>query len=93
MPQILDDATIRDRLGGLAGWTLQDGKLHRELAFADFSEAFGFLTRVALLAEKHGHHPEIRNSYRTVVIELVSHDAGGVTDADLEMARAIAALS
>lgn len=92
MAHTLDDATIRDRLSGLHGWSLQDGKIHREYAFDDFSHAFGFLSRVALLAEKRDHHPDIQNSYSRVVLDLVSHDAGGVTDADLEMAEAIQAL-
>lgn len=93
MAQTLDDATIRNRLASLDGWSLQDGKLHREYRFDDFSSAFAFLSRVALLAEKRNHHPDIQNSYGRVVLELVSHDAGGVTDADLEMAAAIRALS
>ncbi|HKI58296.1 MAG TPA: 4a-hydroxytetrahydrobiopterin dehydratase [Trueperaceae bacterium] len=92
MPQTLDDNAVRDRLSDLEGWTLRSGKLHKEYGFRDFSEAFGFLSRVALLAEKRNHHPEIRNSYSTVVIELVSHDAGGVTDKDIDMAEAIQAL-
>jgi len=92
MAHTLDDASIRDRLEGLQGWSLQDGKIHREYRFDDFSHAFGFLSRVALLAEKHDHHPDIQNSYGRVVLDLVSHDAGGVTDADLEMAEAIQAL-
>ena len=93
MAHTLDEATIRDRLSGLRGWSLQDGKIHREYAFDDFSHAFGFLSRVALLAEKRNHHPDIQNSYSRVVLDLVSHDAGGVTDADLEMAEAIQALT
>ncbi|HKI57361.1 MAG TPA: 4a-hydroxytetrahydrobiopterin dehydratase [Trueperaceae bacterium] len=92
MPKTLEEAAIRDSLGRLEGWSLQAGKLHREYSFRDFSEAFGFLSRVALLAEKHNHHPEIQNSYSTVVLSLVSHDAGGVTDADIAMAEAIQAL-
>ncbi len=93
MAHTLDDATIRDRLSGLQGWSFQDGKIHREYAFDDFSHAFGFLSRVALLAEKRNHHPDIQNSYSRVVLDLVSHDAGGVTEADLEMAEAIQALT
>lgn len=93
MAHTLDEATIRDRLSGLQGWSLQDGKIHREYAFDDFSHAFGFLSRVALLAEKRNHHPDIQNSYSRVVLDLVSHDAGGVTEADLEMAEAIQALT
>jgi len=72
-----------------AGWTVADGKLHRELKFANFSEAFGFMARVALLAEKADHHPDWSNSWNSVVIDLVSHDAGGITDRDREMALAI----
>lgn len=75
-----------------AGWEVVDGKLHRELAFADFSEAFAFMARVALLAEKADHHPDWSNSWNRVVIDLVSHDAGGITDRDVALARAIGAL-
>ncbi len=71
------------------GWQVVDGKLHRELRFADFVEAFGFMTRVALLAERADHHPEWTNVYGRVVIDLVSHDAGRVTDRDVALAEAI----
>ncbi len=71
------------------GWSLVDGKLHRELRFRDFSEAFGFMARVALLAERSNHHPNWSNVWNTVVIDLVSHDAGAVTDRDLSLAAAI----
>ena len=74
------------------GWTQDGDTLHRELAFADFSEAFGFMTRVALLAEKRNHHPDWSNSWNKVTIDLVSHDAGGLTDRDKEMAEAISKL-
>ncbi len=75
------------------GWTVKDGKLHRELQFADFSQAFAFMVRVALLAEKADHHPDWSNSWNTVVIDLVSHDAGGVTERDRHLAIAINALA
>ena len=74
------------------GWEVVDGKLHRELTFADFSEAFGFMARVALAAERADHHPDWSNSWNTVVIDLVSHDAGGLTDRDRALAEAISAL-
>lgn len=93
MVRMLDDGAVRAGLDGLDGWSLRDGKLRREIDFGDFSAAFGFLSRVALLAEKHGHHPDIHNSYGRVVLELVSHDAGGITERDLALARAIHALS
>jgi 4a-hydroxytetrahydrobiopterin dehydratase len=71
------------------GWKVINGKLHRELKFADFVSAFGFMSRVALLAEKRDHHPEWSNVYNKVVIDLVTHDAGGITDKDVELAQAI----
>jgi 4a-hydroxytetrahydrobiopterin dehydratase len=71
------------------GWDVVDGKLHRELRFRDFSEAFGFMARVALLAEKANHHPNWSNVWNTVVIDLVSHDAGAITARDEELAAAI----
>lgn len=72
------------------GWTEAGGKLRRELVFADFSEAWAFMTRVALLAEKHNHHPEWSNVWNRVTIELTSHDAGStLTDRDFRLARAI----
>lgn len=71
------------------GWDVVDGKLHRELAFADFAEAFAFMTRVAAEAERQGHHPDWSNSWNRVTIDLVSHDAGGLTARDLRLAEAI----
>ena len=72
-----------------AGWEVVDGKLHRELSFADFSEAFAFMTRVALAAEKADHHPDWSNSWNTVTIDLVSHDADGLTQRDTALAERI----
>ena len=74
------------------GWTEVDGKLHREFTFANFSEAFGFMSRVALAAEKADHHPDWSNAWNKVVIDLVSHDKGGITDRDISLADAINAL-
>ena len=71
------------------GWEERDGQLHRELEFADFSEAFGFMARVALLAEKLNHHPDWSNSWNRVVIDLTSHDVGGLTRRDVRLAEAI----
>ena len=75
------------------GWEVVDGKLHRELEFADFAEAFAFMTRVALLAEKADHHPDWSNSWNKVVIDLVSHDKGGLTDRDVTLAESINAIT
>lgn len=85
----LDEAAVRGRLSELDGWELRGGKLHRELAFPDFVTAFAFMTRVALLAEKADHHPEWSNVYGKVTIDLVTHDAGGITERDLALAKAI----
>lgn len=70
-------------------WSLVDGKLHRELRFADFIEAFGFMSRVALIAEAMGHHPEWSNVWNRVVIDLTTHDTGGLSSLDVELARRI----
>ena len=77
------------------GWTLEDGgkALLRTFKFANFSEAFGFLTRVALHAEKVDHHPEFTNVWNRVDFRLTSHDAGGVTERDVKLAEAINRLS
>jgi 4a-hydroxytetrahydrobiopterin dehydratase len=71
-------------------WVEDGGRLEREFVFADFSEAFAFMTRVALIAEHNGHHPDWSNSWNRVTISLTTHDAGAVvTDADREVAAAI----
>ena len=73
----------------LPGWALREGKLHRAMKFADFPEAFAFMTRVALLAESMNHHPEWFNVYNQVRVDLSTHDVGGISDRDVEMARKI----
>lgn len=74
----------------MGGWVETDGSLRREFEFADFSEAFAFMTRVAMLAEQANHHPEWSNVYHRVSITLTTHDAGNtVTDADRALAAAI----
>jgi 4a-hydroxytetrahydrobiopterin dehydratase len=78
---------------GVDQWTLADGRLRREFVFSDFSQAWGFMSRVALLAEARNHHPDWSNSWNKVVIELVSHDAGGLTERDVDLASAIDALA
>ena len=72
-----------------ADWVEHDGKLHREFTFRNFSEAWGFMARVALLAETAGHHPDWSNSWNKVVIDLVTHDEGGITARDRELAAKI----
>ena len=76
----------------LPGWSLVDGKLHREVVFSDFNAAFGFMTRVALIAEAMGHHPEWRNVWNRVAIDLTTHDTGGLSNLDQQLAQRINAL-
>jgi 4a-hydroxytetrahydrobiopterin dehydratase len=92
-PTRLPDAELAAALRELPDWTLRAGKLHRELRFRDFSEAFGFMTRAALVAESMNHHPEWLNVWNRVVVDLSTHDAGGVTALDLELARRMNALA
>lgn len=86
-PERLDDDGIRKALAALPGWELRDGKLHREFRFSDFVEAFGFMSRAALVAESMNHHPEWRNVWNRVEVELTTHDAKGLTALDVELAR------
>jgi 4a-hydroxytetrahydrobiopterin dehydratase len=89
----LSDAEIETALRALPGWSLREGKLHRELRFEDFSAAFGFMTRVALAAEARDHHPEWSNVWNRVVVDLVTHDSGGITEKDTALARVISELA
>ena len=85
----LTSAEIESLAADLPGWSLVDGKLHRELSFADFSEAFGFMARVALAAEALGHHPEWSNVWNRVTLDLTTHDTGGLSNLDKELATRI----
>ena len=85
----LTDSEIREKLAMLPGWKYDAGVLVREYAFADFVDAFAFVTRLALMAEKANHHPDIDIRYNRVRVGLVSHDSGGVTARDVTMAEAI----
>ena len=89
MAQRLGDGAIEEFLAARPAWALVDGKLHRELRFGDFAEAFAFMARVAINAEKLDHHPEWSNVYNRVTIDLVTHDAGGLTDLDLQLATRV----
>ena len=88
----LTDAQAKDSLVTLPGWVLKEAKLHREFKFKDFNEAWGFMGRVALIAEKLDHHPEWFNVWNTVRIDLSTHDVGGLSDRDLELAKRINAV-
>jgi len=80
-------------LEDLSGWSHVDGKLKREFRFVDFTQAFCFMTGAAIAAEKMNHHPEWFNVYNKVTVELTTHDAGGITDLDFELARKMNALA
>jgi 4a-hydroxytetrahydrobiopterin dehydratase len=86
-PTRLDEGEIAARLRDMPEWSLDGAKLHRRFGFADFSEAFAWMTRVALAAETMNHHPEWRNVYNRVDVHLTTHDAGGISELDFELAR------
>lgn len=92
-PPRLDDAEVARRLDALPRWEIRNGKLHRELTFRDFAEAFRFMTDVATEAERMQHHPEWFNVYNRVTMDLVTHDAQGITALDLELARRVQQLA
>jgi 4a-hydroxytetrahydrobiopterin dehydratase len=78
---------VADGLRELEGWTEVDGKLHKEFNFPDFVSAFGFMTQVALHAEKLNHHPDWSNVYNSVTVDLSTHDVGGITELDFLLAN------
>jgi 4a-hydroxytetrahydrobiopterin dehydratase len=81
------DGEIQVLVDELGTWAVENGKLHREYVFRDFVEAFGFMTQVALLAERAAHHPEWFNVYNRVVVDLTTHEAKGITQRDFKLAR------
>jgi len=91
MAQRLTEAARRSALAALAGWSDVPGRdaLHKVFKFKDFNAAFGFMTQVALVAERMDHHPEWRNVWNTVEVVLSTHDAGGVTQRDIDLAAAM----
>jgi len=89
----LNDEQVSEALARLTGWELADGKLHREFKFGDFVEAFGFMSRVALVAERLDHHPEWFNVYNRVVVDLRTHDCDGISNRDFELAGKINTLA
>lgn len=95
MPKKLSADARNSALATLDGWTEVGGRdaIHKRFVFKDFNAAFGFMTRVALVAEKLDHHPEWLNVYKTVEVTLSTHDAGGLTDLDITLAQAMDALA
>ena len=92
-PKKLSEAEIRDLVDELDGWTVDDGKLHKSFKFDDFSEAFGWMTRVAIEAEKLNHHPDWCNTWNTVDVHLKTHDIGALSELDEKMARSMEELA
>src|SRR6476659_2376854 len=95
---MLERLTVEARkaaLTELAGWSETPGReaIARTFVFKNFNEAFGFMSRAALVAEKNDHHPEWRNVYKTVEVVLATHDAGGITTRDIELAKAMNAIA
>ena len=88
-PAVLGQSELEEALASLDGWAVQGGKLHREFVFANFVEAFGFMARAALVAERANHHPEWFNVYRTVRVDLTTHESGGITERDTALARSM----
>jgi 4a-hydroxytetrahydrobiopterin dehydratase len=91
MAQKLTGEARKSALAKLNGWSMVDGRdaITRTFTFKDFNAAFGFMTRAALVAEKLDHHPEWFNVYKTVTVTLSTHDAGGLTERDVELAQAM----
>lgn len=85
----LTDEEVQEGLEELVHWRLDEGKLYRELRFDDFVAAFGFMARAALVAERMNHHPEWFNVYNQVRIHLATHDVGGISERDFELAKAL----
>lgn len=83
----LAQTDIQTHLQTLTTWQLKDGQLHKTYTFQNFTEAFGFMTRAALVIEKMNHHPEWSNSYKQVTVNLTTHDVGGISDLDIELAK------
>lgn len=88
----LSDDQIKEKLKELQGWQLVNGKLHKEFQFKDFNQAFGFMTRAAIHAEKMDHHPEWFNVYNKLKVDLMTHDADGITENDVKLAKILNSL-
>ena len=88
----LSDEQVKTEILGLSGWSIVNGKLHRDFVFDDFIEAFGFMSKAAIHMEKMNHHPEWFNVYNKISVDLVTHDAGGITQNDIILARTLNSL-
>jgi len=89
----LSDEQIKKELTSLSGWSVVNGKLHKDFVFQDFIEAFGFMSKASMHIEKMNHHPEWFNVYNKLKVDLVTHDAGGITQNDINLARILNSLA
>jgi 4a-hydroxytetrahydrobiopterin dehydratase len=87
--QRLSDEQIKTELSRLKGWSVVNGKLHKDYTFDDFVDAFGFMCKAAIHIEKMNHHPEWFNVYNKLSVDLVTHDAGGITQNDISLAKTL----
>jgi len=88
----LSESDIEEEVKKLSGWSVKNDKLHKEFQFDNFNQAFGFMTRAAMEIEKMNHHPEWFNVYNRITIELTTHDLGGITKNDVNLARILNSL-
>ena len=88
----LSETEITEELKKIEGWAIKDNKLHKEFQFDSFNQAFGFMTRAAIEIEKMNHHPEWFNVYNRITVDLTTHDAGGITNNDINLARILNSL-
>ncbi len=89
----LSSEQISEELKNLPGWSVKEEKLHKDFEFGDFNEAFGFMTRAAMHIEKMNHHPEWFNVYNKLTVDLTTHDAGGITENDINLAKILNSLA
>ena len=88
----LSESEIDEEIKKISGWSVKDDKLHKEFQFDNFNQAFGFMTRAAMEIEKMNHHPEWFNVYNRITVDLTTHDAGGITNNDVNLARILNSL-
>ena len=88
----LSKEEVEKQLKDLSDWSISNGKLHKEFIFDDFNKAFDFMTRAVSYIDKMNHHPEWLNVYNKVIVDLITHDAGGITENDINLAKALNSL-
>ena len=93
IPTAFSESELAEAIKALPEWRVVDGKLHREYQFADFVHAFGFMATAAIFIEAGNHHPEWFNVYNRVTVDLTTHDAGGISSSDTELAAKLEALA